>query len=155
MSLSLDDCLNDRRGRQVIERDLEIIGEAPRRIEKINPITAGQSTDHWQTIGLRNRLIDGYDETDDSTIWTIITTFLPILAMESRRFYPRQISPPSRSRRRTETDHLGRRHLCQDVDDGDGPCGVVVRQSAPVSDGIPSGCWAGNRSSWSAGWVAR
>ena len=74
--------LSDRRTRQAVERNPEIIGEALRRIERVDPQTAHHLTNHRQVIGLRNRLIHGYDEADDSTIWTIITTFLPVLMQE-------------------------------------------------------------------------
>ena len=80
---SLATFLADRRVRQATERNLEIIGEALRRIEKVDPGTAERIKDYRQIIGLRNRLIHGYDETDDSTIWRIITLFLPVLLREA------------------------------------------------------------------------
>lgn len=45
-------------------------------------MTTERITDYRQVIGLRNRLIHGYDETDDSTIWKIITGSLPVLVQE-------------------------------------------------------------------------
>jgi uncharacterized protein with HEPN domain len=81
-NISLDTFLTDRHARQATERNLEIIGEALRRIERVDLQTASRITDYRQIIGLRNRLIHGYDEIDDTTIWTIITTFVPALAQE-------------------------------------------------------------------------
>lgn len=66
--ISLETFLADRRVRQATERNLEIIGGALRRIENVDPGTAGRIADYRQIIGLRNRLIHGFDETDDSTI---------------------------------------------------------------------------------------
>lgn len=63
-----DTYLNDRRLRQVVERNLEIIGEALVRLRTVDPETAALITDLHRIIGLRNRLAHGYDE--ESTIFS-------------------------------------------------------------------------------------
>ena len=66
--------------RRAVERELEIIGEALNNIEKTDPnikISAKR-----QIIGLRNRVIHGYDKIDDEIIWGTIIKHLPILKTE-------------------------------------------------------------------------
>ena len=66
--------------RRAVEREFEIIGEALNCIEKINPnieISAKR-----QIIGMRNRVIHGYDKIDDEIVWGTIVRHLPILKAE-------------------------------------------------------------------------
>jgi len=66
--------------RRAVERELEIIGEATNRILNIDlefPLTSKR-----QIIGLRNRVIHGYDKVDDEIVWGIIIKHLPILREE-------------------------------------------------------------------------
>ena len=44
-------------------------------------------------IGLRNRLIHGYDEVDHDVVWQIVTTDLPLLVLELSRSLPEDDSP--------------------------------------------------------------
>jgi uncharacterized protein with HEPN domain len=66
--------------RRAIEREFEIIGEAMNRIDKRNP--SFQITGKKQIIGMRNRVIHGYDKIDDALIWGTIIRHLPILKIE-------------------------------------------------------------------------
>jgi uncharacterized protein with HEPN domain len=52
---SADDLLSDRRLRQVVERNFQIMGEALRRLERTDPATAARISDYRAVIGLRNR----------------------------------------------------------------------------------------------------
>jgi len=66
--------------RRAIEREFEIIGEAMNRIDKLSPnsLVSGKK----QIIGMRNRVIHGYDKIDDEIIWGTIIRHLPILKIE-------------------------------------------------------------------------
>jgi len=66
--------------RRSVEREFEIIGEAINRIDKIDPNI--QITNKKQIISMRNRVIHGYDKTDDMIIWGIIVRHLPLLKKE-------------------------------------------------------------------------
>ena len=66
--------------RRAIERELEIIGEAMNRIDKLEP-TLNISAKK-QIIGMRNRVIHGYDTIDDEIVWGVIVRHLPILKAE-------------------------------------------------------------------------
>ncbi|MDR0789337.1 MAG: DUF86 domain-containing protein [Bacteroidales bacterium] len=66
--------------RRAVEREFEIIGEAMNRLEKNAPninISAKK-----QIIGMRNRVIHGYDKIDDGIIWGVVVRHLPVLKRE-------------------------------------------------------------------------
>jgi len=74
-----EDIGTDRTVNLALTRLLEIIGEAANRIppqqQARYPLIA------WpQIIGLRNRLIHGYDQVDLDILWEIVTKHLPVLA---------------------------------------------------------------------------
>lgn len=66
--------------RRAVEREFEIIGEALNCINKIDP-TIGISGKK-QFIGMRNRVIHGYDKIDDEIVWGTIVRHLPTLKSE-------------------------------------------------------------------------
>ncbi len=86
---TLDTYINDRRLRQVVERNLEIIGEALGRLRAADPDTAARITDLYRIIGLRNRLAHGYDEEiDDALVWRAVQESLPVLRAEAATLLP-------------------------------------------------------------------
>ena len=71
---------NNKMLRRAIEREFEIIGEAMRRIDKLDDdinISAKK-----QIISMRNRVIHGYDKIDDEIVWGTIVRHLPNLKKE-------------------------------------------------------------------------
>ncbi|MCC5923333.1 MAG: DUF86 domain-containing protein [Crocinitomicaceae bacterium] len=74
---------NDIILQRAVERDLEIIGEAVRKIIEINPqieITASKNI-----IGLRNIISHAYDSVEPEMLWGIIQKNIPVLANEIRK----------------------------------------------------------------------
>jgi uncharacterized protein with HEPN domain len=71
---------SDIKTRKAIERNLEIIGEAMRRIKELNSDFI--VTDSRKIIDTRNRIIHGYDSVSADVIWLIITLDLPVLEKE-------------------------------------------------------------------------
>lgn len=65
---------------RAIERDLEIIGEAIRKIVELDPTI--QITSAKNIIGLRNIIAHAYDSIEPEMIWGIIQNNIPILANE-------------------------------------------------------------------------
>jgi uncharacterized protein with HEPN domain len=64
-----------------VVRLLEIIGEAAGRVPAEEQVRRPGVP--WPSIvGLRNRLIHGYDDVDYDIVWQIVTTDLPLLALE-------------------------------------------------------------------------
>jgi uncharacterized protein with HEPN domain len=71
---------NNRQLQQAVERNLEIIGEAARRILETEPdITISNAR---RIVNARNRIIHGYDDIDNAEIWSIIINNLPVLKNE-------------------------------------------------------------------------
>ena len=66
--------------RRAIEREFEIIGEAMSRIDKLLPDIPISSK--RQIMGMRNRVIHGYDKIDDEIVWGTIVRHLPVLKIE-------------------------------------------------------------------------
>jgi len=65
---------------RAIERDLEIIGEAIRKIIEIDSSITISSAKN--IIGLRNIISHAYDSVEPEMIWGIIQNNIPILASE-------------------------------------------------------------------------
>ena len=71
---------NNRQLQQAVERNLEIIGEATKRILEIAPdITISNAR---RIVNTRNRIIHGYDDIDNTEIWSVIINSLPVLKQE-------------------------------------------------------------------------
>ncbi|MDR2115963.1 MAG: DUF86 domain-containing protein [Planctomycetaceae bacterium] len=75
--------INCKMLRRAVERELEIIGEAMNKIDKIMPDIFLSSKK--QIIGMRNRVIHAYDKIDNEIIWGIIVRHLPILKEEIKK----------------------------------------------------------------------
>lgn len=65
---------------RAVERDLEIIGEAIRKIIEVDPSIKITSAKH--IIGLRNIISHAYDSVEPEMIWGIIQNNIPVLAKE-------------------------------------------------------------------------
>ena len=70
----------NKMARRAVERELEIIGEAMNELLKIKSDV--EITSAKRIIGMRNRVIHGYDKIDDGVIWGTIKKHLPILKKE-------------------------------------------------------------------------
>ena len=73
---------NDAKCRAAVERKLEIIGEACSRIRNEDPEAFDRMPYGHQVIGLRNRVIHGYDCVDDAIIWDVASDKLTAFAIE-------------------------------------------------------------------------
>lgn len=74
----------DIKTKRAVERNLEIIGEAMKRIlEKDKNF---ELTNARKIVGTRNRIIQGYDTISDDVIWSIIINHLPKLKQEVNTF---------------------------------------------------------------------
>ena len=79
-----EDLDNDRQLNLSLVRLLEIVGEAASRTSEST--RSSHSELPWiQIIGLRNRLIHGYDEVDFDILWTILQEDLPPLVIQLDR----------------------------------------------------------------------
>ena len=64
----------------MVERNLEIIGEAMNRI--LNKNASIQLSNARKIVGTRNRIIHGYDTVSDGALCGIINDHVPILKLE-------------------------------------------------------------------------
>ena len=71
---------NDLKTKRAVERNLEIIGEAIKRI--LDKDSNFEISNSKKIVGLRNRIIHGYDMISDELIWGIIINDLPKLKSE-------------------------------------------------------------------------
>lgn len=68
---------------RAVERDLEIIGEAIKKMIEIDPNI--QITSSKNIIGLRNIISHAYDTVEPEMLWGIIQKNIPVLADEIRK----------------------------------------------------------------------
>jgi uncharacterized protein with HEPN domain len=71
-------CKNDL-VRSAVERKFEVIGEALRRIRDDDPDVFAKIEYGREIVGMRNRLIHGYDSVDEEIVWETIAVYLPQL----------------------------------------------------------------------------
>jgi len=82
--MTFDDYLSDRRTRQAVERNFEIIGEVLIRLGRADPTLVARISRHRQVIDFRNRLAHGYDDIDEELVWEIIQHAVPALREEAK-----------------------------------------------------------------------
>ena len=77
----------DIKTKRAVERNIEIIGEAMKRILKLEPeINISNSR---KIVNARNKISHGYDEISDDVIWGIIVNNLPVLKSEVENLLPK------------------------------------------------------------------
>jgi uncharacterized protein with HEPN domain len=83
---SLSQYSSDLLTRSAVERQFEILGEAFSRIESLDPSFRNQFPQMGSIIGMRNRIIHGYDSVDDEIVWDAVQAHVPTLAHWLRSF---------------------------------------------------------------------
>ena len=73
----------DLKTRKAVERNIEIIGEAMKRIMEVEPDIL--ISDSRKIIDTRNRIIHGYDSVSADVIWLIVIRYLPLLEKEVKK----------------------------------------------------------------------
>jgi uncharacterized protein with HEPN domain len=86
-SLSYEDYLGSRRDQMAVERGLEILGEAARRISSEFQ-QAHPEIDWRNTIGLRNVIAHRYEQVQQDQIWAIVMVELPRLLAQLEPLVP-------------------------------------------------------------------
>lgn len=72
--ITFDEYTASRMHRRAVEREFEIIGEALRVASRLDPTLADRIATLRNIIGLRNRVIHGYERVDDAIIWATVQT---------------------------------------------------------------------------------
>ncbi len=78
---------NDGKSRAAVERKFEIIGEACSRLRERDPETFDKIEYGHQIIGLRNRVIHGYDSVDDAILWDVISNKLDAFLLQIKALF--------------------------------------------------------------------
>jgi len=73
------DFQEDRALQLIVERELEIIGEALARLRRDHPDLSEQIRDIHKIIGLRNVLAHGYDVLEHEILWDIVQNKLTLI----------------------------------------------------------------------------
>lgn len=76
------DYLADDLLRAAVERKLEIVGEAFAKLEEAEPAVTAQFPELRKIVGMRNRIIHGYDTVDEELIWDVAQHNLPVLRQQ-------------------------------------------------------------------------
>ena len=71
---------DDIKTKRAVERNVEIIGEAMKRI--LSKDTTIEFSNARKIVDTRNRIIHGYDTVSDEIIWGIVVKHLPVLQTE-------------------------------------------------------------------------
>ncbi len=66
--------------RSAVERQFEIVGEALGKAVALDPSLETHVPEIHRIVGLRNRLIHGYDSVDDQLVWDLVRNKLPRLS---------------------------------------------------------------------------
>ncbi len=76
-----EDFLRDEKTQDAVVRNIAVIGEAARNVERADPAFAAAHPEiPWPVIyGMRNRLTHGYFEVDLHLVWRTVLTDLPVL----------------------------------------------------------------------------
>jgi uncharacterized protein with HEPN domain len=74
LRLSADDMF-----RSAVERKLGIIGEAFAKLEEADPALTENFPELRKIIGMRNRIVHGYDNVDEELVWDVVQNRLPAL----------------------------------------------------------------------------
>jgi uncharacterized protein with HEPN domain len=87
--LSYEEYLDSRRDQMAVERGLEILGEAARRISSEFQ-QAHPEIDWRNTIGLRNVIAHRYEQVQQDQIWAIVMVELPRLLAQLEPLVPEE-----------------------------------------------------------------
>lgn len=60
--------------RSAVERQLEIVGEALNRLDRVDPDCGREIPDLRRIVGFRNVLVHGYASVNDRMVWDIVET---------------------------------------------------------------------------------
>lgn len=77
--VSFDDYSGNLMLRSAVERQFEILGEALNRASESYPASLSSLPDVPRIVGMRNRIIHGYDSVDDEIVWDAIQHHIPPL----------------------------------------------------------------------------
>lgn len=91
--LSFDAFVSNVLVRSAIERQLEILGEACQRMVQADPDVRGRVPEIGFAIGLRNKIIHGYDRIENAVVYDTLMQDLPALVQSLTQELAKQPAP--------------------------------------------------------------
>ncbi len=92
---SLEDYLRDDDLRDIVERNLEKIGELTIRLRDHDPATVARIDGFQKIIGLRNLISHDYESVSAERLWGFLPDVLPALAADVRNLLDDEDAPGS------------------------------------------------------------
>lgn len=80
--MTYDVFLQDRRTRQLVERNFLTIGEAVNRLRRHAPELVARLSTHNEIVAFRNALMHNYDDISYPRVWRAVRESLPVLRAE-------------------------------------------------------------------------
>jgi uncharacterized protein with HEPN domain len=80
---NFSDYMADDMLRSAVERKLGIIGEAFAKLEAADPALTENFPELRKIIGMRNRIVHGYDNVDEELVWDVVQNRLPALQQKA------------------------------------------------------------------------
>ena len=71
--------------KSAVQWQLSVIGEALNNALKMDPHLV--ITNARKIVDMRNKLIHGYDEVEDTVVWNVIVKYLPLLKEEVTKLF--------------------------------------------------------------------
>ena len=68
--------------RAAVERKLSVIGEAFNQLETADASVTETFPELRKIVGMRNRIVHGYDSVDEELIWDVVQNRLPLLKQQ-------------------------------------------------------------------------
>lgn len=93
--LTFDDYQQTELLRAGVERWFEKIGEALRRLERSDPVTAAKIPDLRDVVDFRNLLAHGYDIVRDEHVWRYVIEHLPALSSRIAALMEEHVDRPT------------------------------------------------------------
>ncbi len=79
---AFDDYMANAMMRSAVERQIEIIGEALNQALQADSSLDEALPDAYKIVGMRNRIIHGYDSVDDMIVWDVVQTKILVLRQQ-------------------------------------------------------------------------
>ena len=76
---NFSDYESDEMLRAAVERKLSVIGEAFNQLETADASVTEKFPELRKIVGLRNRIVHGYDSVDEELVWDVVQNRLPLL----------------------------------------------------------------------------
>lgn len=82
---NFSDYESDEMLRAAVERKLSVIGEAFNQLEAVDASVTQSFPELRKIVGMRNRIVHGYDSVDEELVWDVAKNKLPALQKQAEK----------------------------------------------------------------------